>query len=114
MYSNRVEDDTATKEVAFPVPGKAMKRPRFRKYFSLWLSIAGMASLAFMLGAAVIHFDLPSSGFLRDAFQGADAWNERRQVTSRTSDEELTPAVGKIDSPEKTFDGFTLYTVASM
>jgi hypothetical protein len=90
-----------------------MKNPRLRRFLSLGIFIVGMASLTYMLGAAVVFYELPSSGFLANAFKGAKAWNERRQASSRTEDEDTAPVVGKIDNPEKAFDGFTLYAKAS-
>jgi hypothetical protein len=72
-------------------------------------------SLSYVLGAAVIYFELPSSDFLRKAFLGARAWNERRQVTAARSGGGRSPASeGGIDKPGKTFDGYTLCTFASM
>jgi hypothetical protein len=76
-----------------------------------------MMSLAYVLGAAVMFFHLPSSNFLDKAFTGARAWNERRQISESISDQdqELTPAATAtlVDQPDKTFDGFTLYTCSS-
>jgi hypothetical protein len=80
------------------------------------LSVFGIVSLVYLFGAAVIFFDLPSSGFLRKAFLGARAWNERRQVISRNPEEIPVPTVkgGGIDKPGKTFDGYTLCTLVSL
>ena len=75
-----------------------------------WLSALGLASLCFLLGAAVMFFEWPPSGFLGRAFLGSRAWNERRQMAS-SPDEAPAPApVVEVDEPGKTFDGFTLYT----
>ncbi len=115
MFSNRVlvpvGDDTAKKEDTPATPTEALKPPSRRKFLSLWLAIFGMLSLSYLLGAAVMFFQFPSSDFLGKAFMGARAWNERRQLTSTSSDQNL-PAVtmGNVDKPGKTFDGFTLYT----
>jgi hypothetical protein len=90
---------------------------RRRARSSVWLFVLGLVSLAYLLGAAVMFFHLPTSGFLDKAFTGARAWNERRQVTAPTVEKDLTPAVtptAPIDRPGKTFDGFTLYACASM
>ena len=43
--------------------------PRRRLLVS-WLSLLGLGSLCYSLGAAVIFFDLPSGNFLRRAFVG--------------------------------------------
>src|SRR5713226_792042 len=81
--------------------------------------ILGIMSLSYLLGAAVMVFELPSSGFLRKAFDGGRAWGEPKQV-SRFPAKKFLPApsgkgdFGNIDIPEKTFDGFTLLMVASM
>ncbi|HTU89829.1 MAG TPA: arylsulfotransferase family protein [Gemmataceae bacterium] len=74
--------------------------------------VAGLAGLSYLFGAAVMHFRLPSSDFLYNAFIGAKAWNER----GRPSDSFVTPGgdtadLGvRLDKPEKTQDGFTLCT----
>jgi hypothetical protein len=93
-----------------------MTPPTRRARSSLWLSVLGLASLAYLLGAAVMFFHLPTSGFLDKAFTGARAWNEKRQVAPPASDEDLLPAAAAtpIDEPGKTFDGFTLYAAASL
>jgi len=118
MFSNPVQasvgDDRTDKEKTPSAPDATQSSPRFRKLLSLWLLIFGVASLTFLLGAAVIHFELPTSGFLVSAFKGAEAWKERQQAPASVSNEELDPVVGKIDKPDKTFDGFTLYAYASM
>jgi hypothetical protein len=117
MISNRVTvpvgDDTAKKENGTPAPDAAGKGPRLRRLLSLGLAIVGVASLTYLLGAAVVYFELPSSGFLLSAFKGANAWYEQRQASSRTQDEDVAPVVGKIDNRDKTYDGFTLYAKAS-
>ena len=55
-----------------------------------WLAALGLAgftlglmSLVYLLGAAVMFFDLPSSSFLRRGFVGGGAWYEARQVSER-------------------------------
>jgi hypothetical protein len=91
-----MSDSTTKKEVA----------PR-RSLLRLGLVFFGVASLSYMLGAAAIYFDLPSSSFLRRAFGGGVAWYESR--TTRPPDApQLPPKVGRIDKPDKTCDGFTL------
>jgi hypothetical protein len=88
--------------------------PRHRKLLPLLVSAFGIISLSYLLGAAVIFFELPSSGFLRKAFVGARAWKERQAVLSSPPSTELPPVMpAKIDKPGKTYDGFTLCSYAT-
>jgi hypothetical protein len=87
----------------------------FRKRVRLCLAILGLIVLAYLLGAAVVLFQLPSSDFLRKAFLGALAWNDRQQLPPSVPIEDTPrPTLGSIDKPDKTFDGFTLYACASL
>jgi hypothetical protein len=108
MFSSRVlaqGDGTAQKENASP-SGPAAPLPR-RGFLQRGLSLLGLAFLCYVLGAAVIYFDLPSSSFLRRAFVGGVAWYEGKRAAPTT--QTLPPlTVGKIDKPDKTCDGFTL------
>jgi hypothetical protein len=76
------------------------------------VSILGLTSLAFLGGAAVMYFQLPSSDFLDKAFTGAVAWYE----SGRAQGPPGVPAGSQgrpqttTDTPGKTYDGFTLYT----
>jgi hypothetical protein len=78
-------------------------------------SILGLVGLSFMLGAAVIYFRLPSADFFDKAFSGAKAWHER----GRSDDPDPTFASGmmsegvRLDSPDRTYDGFTLCTTTA-
>jgi hypothetical protein len=72
------------------------------------LSVLGLASLFYLLGAAVIFFDLPSATFLRRAFEGGAAWYEQEQNSSVGPQQQPTVSVGAIDKSDKTCDGFTL------
>jgi hypothetical protein len=79
------------------------------------LSILGIGALCYLSGAAVLFFQLPSGDFLEKAFRGARAWQQRGQSTipalSLEAAEEAQKMEGtRVDRPEKTFDGFTLYT----
>ncbi len=76
-----------------------------RRFLISCLSLLGLGSLCYLLGAAVIFFDLPSASFLRRAFEGGAAWYE---VTSSQPEQQPAVIVGKIDKPDKTCDGFTL------
>lgn len=103
------------KEASTPMPSFAASGPRRRKWFSRSLAIGGLTFLGYLLGAAVMFFQLPSSEFLDKAFLGAHAWNERRQASTPSPLHKTQRAtVGKIDYPGKTYDGFTLYTCASL
>jgi hypothetical protein len=72
------------------------------------LFLLGLASLCYLLGAAVIFFDLPSATFLRRAFEGGAAWYEQEQTSSSGPEQQPSVSVGSIDKPDKTCDGFTL------
>jgi hypothetical protein len=72
------------------------------------LALLGLASLCFVLGAAVIFFDLPSSSFLRRAFAGGMAWYEHKQGPPPPGSPPPPLAVGGVDKPDLTCDGFTL------
>ncbi|HEV3005305.1 MAG TPA: arylsulfotransferase family protein, partial [Pirellulales bacterium] len=83
--------------------------PPRRKFLAPCLAIVGIASLSYLLGAAVVFFELPSSAILQKAFVGARAWREQTHDPRPDAKGQLTPfEPGKIDKPEKTFDGFTL------
>ncbi|HEV3142559.1 MAG TPA: arylsulfotransferase family protein, partial [Gemmataceae bacterium] len=72
------------------------------------LFLFGVASLCYMLGAAVIYFDLPTADFLRRGFAGGLAWYEGEKTPQTPGQQLPPPTVGKIDQPDKTCDGFTL------
>ncbi len=100
----------ATKEDATAPRAKATNPPR--RKLSRCLFLFGVVSVSYLLGAAVMFFELPSSDFLNKAFLGGKAWYERRQASARPPGQKPPPAtIGKIDVPGKTFDGFTLYTL---
>lgn len=108
-------DESVKKEDAAPQLPSPARQGRFRQRFRLGLAILGMMSLAFLFGAAVMYFQLPPSDFLRKAFLGARAWNERRQLPPPLPVEKTPPpSIGPIEKPDKTFDGFTLYACASL
>ena len=87
-----------------------LKSSRWRRLVVAWLSILGLASLSFLSGAAVLYFDLPPAQFLQHAFEGAQAWYERQRTSASMSSGDIpSVTVGKMDRPDKTFDGFTLY-----
>lgn len=108
-------DEPARKEEAVAKLASAKQCGPRRGRLGLFVAILGLMFLAYLLGAAVISFQLPTSDFLRKAFLGARAWNERRQLpASSPSESAPRPTIGRIDKADETFDGFTLYACASM
>jgi hypothetical protein len=85
-----------------------MAAPSRRNVLIACLSLCGLVSLSYLLGAAVIYFDLPSSSFLRRAFLGGKTWYENKEESASHEEQSAVPAVGQIDKPDKTCDGFTL------
>jgi hypothetical protein len=76
------------------------------------LSILGVAGLSYLLGAAVMFFQLPSSDFLSQAFAGGKAWSERgKPALNPFTPPEIDGREGvTVDRPGQTYDGFTLFT----
>jgi hypothetical protein len=76
------------------------------------LSVLGVAGLAYVFGAAVMFFQLPSYDFLYQAFTGGKAWHERGKPVVTP----FTPPQGDgregvtVDQPSRTYDGLTLVT----
>jgi hypothetical protein len=74
------------------------------------VSLAGLGSLCFVLGAFVMHSEIPIASFMKDyltcAFDGADAYIMR----GAAGPPQLTHVVTgvTVDKSDKTFDGFTL------
>jgi hypothetical protein len=108
-------------EAAPPRERNSSETPPTRPVSGRWsllrqgLFLLGLMSLSYVLGAAVLFFELPSSEFLTKAFLGARAWNEERQRTAQSPDPGLSSqSKGHIDKPGKTFDGFTLITCGDM
>jgi hypothetical protein len=99
-------DEPVKKEDASPVGKETIPAPR-RSWFLRCTSFFGVVSLGYLLGAAVIFFDLPTSSFLRRAFVGGAAWYEVKKAAPHAR-QTLPRTVGKIDRPDKTCDGFTL------
>lgn len=75
--------------------------------------VLGLASLSFVVGAAVMFFEVPPSGFLHKAFVGVHTWHAREQA-ARPGSVAGPPvrSVPRADKPDKTFDGFTLCSAA--
>jgi hypothetical protein len=76
------------------------------------LSILGLIGLSFLFGTAVMFFRLPPSVFLDNAFTGAKAWHERglSQDSSVPGSRGMAREGVLVDRPDKTYDGFTLFT----
>jgi hypothetical protein len=72
------------------------------------LSLLGLVSLSYLLGAAVIFFELPSASFLRRAFVGGVALYERKGSQPSSEEQFSPPAVGQIDTSGKACYGYTL------
>jgi hypothetical protein len=77
------------------------------------LAVFGLVSLSYLLGAAVMFFQLPSSGFLSKSFVGARFWLERQDTVIPSTTDDEPALVGLVDKPGKAFDGFTLYSCSS-
>src|SRR5437868_3520908 len=74
------------------------------------LFTTGVASLTFLLGAAVIYFKLPTSELLDRAFTGGRAWSERQAAEAVLIDLVVPAAAVGLDQPARTCDGYTAYT----
>jgi hypothetical protein len=75
---------------------------------------AGVSVLVFVLGAAVMFFQLPPSDVLSKAFVGSRAWFERSEIFSPKTELNLPPDAIAVDKPLKTSDGYTLCTFSSI
>src|SRR5207253_2328591 len=77
-----------------PPPGLSAKPAPARRRLLLGLTLSGVASLAYVLGAAVMFFQLPGSAFLHRAFVGARAWyDDRREAESQVPGEPWRRAI---------------------
>lgn len=101
------DGSTKREEVASTGAAPPSRRPR-RPFLLSCLSLFGVASLSFVLGAAVIFFELPTSSFLRRAFVGGAAWYEQSQTPPPPPEQQPPITLGRIDKADKTCDGFTL------
>lgn len=91
--------------------------PSSLSFLMALLSGLGIAGLAYLYGAAVMYFQWPSYDFLDKAFGGAKAWQQRGQSTLPIMKPEEVAAAKKregisVDKADKTWDGFTLYTMS--
>jgi hypothetical protein len=83
----------------------------WRRLLPPFVSILALLFLSYVLGAAVVRFKWPTSEYLLDAFEGAKAWSQQREELADLpkGDSPMTVS-NNVDLPEKTYDGFTLYT----
>jgi hypothetical protein len=76
------------------------------------LSLLGLVGLGYLCGVSVMFFQLPTSDFMNKALTGVKAWNERGRLEaarpSRLGGMRMERV--RVDKPDKTYDGFTLYT----
>jgi hypothetical protein len=101
------------------------KPQRVRRFFRLrfpspgrlfaFLSLFGLVALSYLLGAAVMFFEWPTSAFLEKAFLGGEAWYERTwparsKYPSGPARLDAQKTVVTADRPDRTWDGFTLIT----
>jgi Arylsulfotransferase (ASST) len=85
--------------------------PSLRRKLLFFCLLFGVASLSYVLGAAVMVFHLPTSEFMLNSFIGARAVYDKENAKF---DENPTPVKpDNIDKPDKTFDGFTLCMTAT-
>jgi hypothetical protein len=73
------------------------------------LSLLGLGGLCFVGGAAAMHFRLPPSRSLAEAFRGAEIWFARANRPVAAPGDMGEPELN-LDRPDATCDGFTLYT----
>jgi hypothetical protein len=105
-------DAVAARKITLP-PSKVNARPQSGVRLPL-VSFLGLLVLTYVIGAAVMFFQFPSSGFLSKGFMGGRAWVEKK-LTSMQSSGDMTPVLtGMVDQPGKTFDGYTVYACASI
>src|SRR5260370_14027282 len=94
---SQARDGTAMKEgITHASP------PRRRAHVLKLMSLLGLASLCFLLGAAVIFFELPFSSFLRRAFIGGVAWFEGKKPAPPPARPVAPVRLGPLHPPEKT------------
>jgi hypothetical protein len=105
--SNREEEEKT------PNPKPSPTARHRRNVFFTLISVFGLATLCYLLGAAAMFFQLPTSGFLSKGFVGARAWAQRRDMSIAAEDDEGSDLIGLVDKPGKTSDGFTLFTCSS-
>ncbi len=75
------------------------------------ISLLGLLTLTFVLGAGTMFFDLPSSSFLSKAFAGGQVWFSQNQ--EQVSNAEWSNTAVTTDSAGNAFEGYTLVTKTS-
>jgi Arylsulfotransferase (ASST) len=108
-----VAEGTGNKDGTTAAPSQTKRTGGPGGRLSFCLLVFGLLSLGYVLGASVMFLDLPSSGFLRRALVGGATWYYQKhgsdQKRARSIDGTLPPLrMGKIDRPDRTWDGFTL------
>jgi hypothetical protein len=80
-----------------------------RRRLFIGMTTLSMLFISCIFGAAIIYFDLPLASYLRHSFMGLEAWarHGKQSPANRTG---ATQRGITCDDPERTFDGFTLYT----
>jgi hypothetical protein len=94
-----------------PRPGGRRWAPAFGRAVKVVFVLA-LAGLTYVAGAATMHYRLPPWEFLTKAFIGGQSWADHSlgaAPLARTVGD-LKQAAVTIDRPERTCDGFTLYT----
>jgi hypothetical protein len=99
--------DVARTERGLPPQANAA-RPAPSRILWRSFSVCSLMFLGYLLGAAVIFFDLPTSSLLHRAFAGGMAWYEGTTAALPSSDQLPPLTLGAADRPDKTCDGFTL------
>jgi hypothetical protein len=101
--------DGAAKSEGTPLPrGQAAAPGTGRKLLRRCLTLFGVVSLSYVLGAAVLYFDLPSSAFLKNAFQGGLGLIELKTASQGADARHLAESVGKKYVPDRACNGYTL------
>ncbi len=93
-----------------PVLALCADRSRVQHRFARGLFVLGIATLAYIFGAAAMYFGLPTSHFLGQAFNGGRAWFERKQADPALPPTFKLPLATVTLNKPGTFDGFTLYS----
>jgi hypothetical protein len=78
-----------------------------RNFLTSFVSLSGLVSLSYVLGAAAIFFDLPSAPFLRRAFVGAVSWYELEETTP-PEEQSPSPRLVQLYKAGQASEGFTL------
>jgi hypothetical protein len=80
-----------------------------RRRMFIGMTALSMIFISCIFGAAIIYFDLPFAGYLRRSFMGFEALVRHGKQGSTDTSSATQKGINR-DDPEKTFDGFTLYS----